>query len=220
MNNLKKMKKTQVKILTNATSLFNKKGVGNVRLQDIAKKSGISAGNLSYHYKTKKDLMEAVLAFMSANFSDSKNTNLVLLENNDYKGLIKNYLGFQISHRFFYRDILEIINLVPSAKIVFENQIKQVINFSKNGIDLAVGNGIMISEPYEGHYELFAKNNWAIMQGWLIERDVLGEKKVNINQVILAVLESHYPYFTKKGKELFEGLKKQLPRLIEQKKVF
>ena len=209
------MKKTPIKILTNATSLFNHKGVGNIRLQDIAKKSGISAGNLSYHYKTKKDLLEAVLAFMSANFLESKSTNLVFLEKHDYTGLIKNYLGFQIRHRFFYRDILEIINLVPNAKTVFQKQIKHVINFSKNGIDLAVEKGFMIPEPYEGHYELFAKNNWAIMQGWLIERDVLGKKKVNINQVIMAVLESHYPYFTKKGKRVFEGLKKDLPKLIE-----
>ena len=55
------MKKTPKKILENARALFNTKGVSNVRLQDIAKKSGISPGNLSYHYSTKKDLMSAVL---------------------------------------------------------------------------------------------------------------------------------------------------------------
>jgi len=209
------MKKTQVKILINATSLFNKKGISNVRLQDIAKKSGISAGNLSYHYKTKKDLMKAVLAFMSENLEESRSSNLAFLENNDYTALIKNYLGFQIRHRFFYRDILEVINLVPEAKTIFERQIQQVIDFSKNGTYLAVEKGIMIPEPYEGHYELFAKNGWAIMQGWLIERDVMGEKKVNINQVVMAILETHYPYFTEKGKVMFENLKKQLPELLE-----
>ena len=59
------MKKTQEKILKNAIKLFNKNGVGNVRLQDIAKKSGVSAGNLSYHYKLKKDLIKSVLDYMS-----------------------------------------------------------------------------------------------------------------------------------------------------------
>jgi len=40
------MKKTQEKILKNAIQLFNTKGVSNVRLQDIAKKAGISAEKL------------------------------------------------------------------------------------------------------------------------------------------------------------------------------
>ena len=58
------MKKTQKKIVNTAIDLFNKRGVGNVRLQDIAEQAEISQGNISYHYKTKKDLMEAVLSYM------------------------------------------------------------------------------------------------------------------------------------------------------------
>jgi len=92
------MKKTQEKILKNAIQLFNTKGVSNVRLQDIAKKAGISA--------------------------------------DDYAAVTRNYIGFQISHRFFYRDILEICSFVPTAKELFEKHIEQVINFIKNGIRL------------------------------------------------------------------------------------
>ena len=51
------MKKTQLKIVKTAIKLFNKGGVSNVRVQDIAVAAGISPGNLTYHYKTKKDLM-------------------------------------------------------------------------------------------------------------------------------------------------------------------
>ena len=62
------MKKTQENILINTIQLFNKNGVSNVRLQDIAKQAGISAGNLSYHYKLKKDLIEGVLTYMTQSF--------------------------------------------------------------------------------------------------------------------------------------------------------
>jgi len=51
------MKKTQHKIIKTAIQLFNKNGVANVRVQDIAVTASISPGNLTYHYKTKKDLM-------------------------------------------------------------------------------------------------------------------------------------------------------------------
>ena len=128
------MKKTQEKILNNAIRLFNRKGVSNVRLQDIAANAGISAGNLSYRYKTKKDLMEAVLEFMAIAFKAMSSKNMAFVEQDDYLSVVKNYLRFQIGHRFFYRDILEIISLVPEAKTMFEKQMQQVLSFTKNGM--------------------------------------------------------------------------------------
>lgn len=210
------MKKTQEKILTNAVRLFNRMGVSNVRLQDIAGQAGISAGNLSYHYKTKKDLMQAVLDFMKENFKAMSSLNMAFLEKNDYLSVTKNYLGSQIRHRFFYRDILEIINLVPDAKDIYEDQMKQVLNFTKNGMFLAVGKGIFHPEPHKGHYDFFAKNIWAILNSWLIEREVLGEETVSMQQVMLAVWEFHFPYFTEKGKEIFAEVKSQLPKMVEE----
>mgnify|MGYP001945006752 CR=1 FL=1 len=74
------MKKTQKKILMSAIQLFNKRGVGNVRLQDTAKKAGISAGNLYYHYKSKRDLMEAVLKYMTKELKKTRSANMAFLE--------------------------------------------------------------------------------------------------------------------------------------------
>lgn len=211
-----KVKKTQEKILKNAIQLFNKNGVSNVRLQDIAGKVGISAGNLSYHYKLKKDLIEGVLTYMTQSFQEMKSQNVDFLEKNNYTAVINNYLGFQFKHRFFYRDILEIYSFVPTAKNLFENQMQQVLNFTMNGMYLAVGKGLIIPEPHEGHYHFFAKNAWAILNSWLVEREILGEEKVSMEKVILAIWEYHYPYFTEKGKSLFLELKGELPQLLER----
>jgi len=208
------LKKTQEKILKNAIQLFNENGVGNVRLQDIAKKAGISAGNLSYHYKLKKDLIEGVLAYMTESFKKMSSQNMGHIEQNDYTTVTKNYIGFQISHRFFYRDILEINSFTPQAKELFEKQMEQVINFAKNGMYLAIGKGFIKPEPHEGHYHFFAKNAWAILNSWLVEREILGEEKVSMHQVMLAIWEFHYPYFTEKGQKEFVRLKKELPALI------
>lgn len=209
------MKKTAERILLNALNLFNRMGVSNVRLQDIAAHAGISAGNLSYHYKTKKELMEAVLEFMKERFKCMGNQNMTFLERNDYFFLIKNYLSFQIGHRFFYRDILEINKLVPQAKDIYESQMRQIMNFSKNGTYLAVGKGILISEPHPGHYDFFIRNVWAILNSWLIEREILGEEKVSLEEIMMALLECHFPYFTEKGKEVYVEWKNQLPQLIQ-----
>tara|TARA_B100000497_G_C7662833_1_gene399344 strand:+ start:868 stop:1518 length:651 start_codon:yes stop_codon:yes gene_type:complete len=210
------MKKTQLKILNNATALFNRKGVSNVRLQDIAQKCGISAGNLSYHYKTKKDLMEGVLQLMTDNRSKMSAANMEYVENNDYTKVSTNYIRFQVEHRFFQRDLLEIIKLVPEAAALFEKHMNQVISFTKNGIYLAAGKGIIIPEPHENHFYYFAKNIWGILNSWLIEREVLGEENVSMESILIAIWEFHYPYFTEKGLEVYEELRKNLPSMIKE----
>ena len=93
------MKKTQENILIYAIHFFNKKGVGNVRLQEIAKKVDISTGNLAYYYPQKKDLIEGVLAYMTTAWKENSSQNMAYIERNDYVATI------QIRHRFFYRDI-------------------------------------------------------------------------------------------------------------------
>jgi len=209
------MKKTQLKILNNATVLFNRKGVSNVRLQDIAKKCGISAGNLSYHYKTKKDLMEGVLQMMQASFKAMSTANKEHIENEDYLIISKSYISFQIQHRFFHRDLLEIIKLLPEAKDLFQNQMEQVVNFTQNGLGLAIEKGLIIKEPHDDHYFYFAKNIWGILNSWLVEREVLGEAKVSIKSILIAIWEFHYPYFTEKGRVVYQELRNNLPELIK-----
>jgi len=209
------VKKTQEKILKNAIQLFNKNGVGNVRLQDIAKKAGISAGNLSYHYKLKKDLIGGVLEYMIESSKKMSSYNMAHVEKNDYISVVKNYISFQINHRFFYRDILEINSLAPQAKDIYKKQIDQVINFTKNSMYLAIGKGIVKPEPHEGHYHFFAKNIWAILNSWLAEREILGEENVSMHKIMLAIWEFHYPYFTEKGQKLFAEIKGQIPALIQ-----
>lgn len=210
------MKKTQENILINAIKLFNKKGVSNVRLQDIAKKAGISAGNLSYHYKLKRDLVEGVLEYMTQSFKKMSSQSMAYIEKNDYIAVVKDYLTFQINHRFFYRDILEINKFVPEAKNVYERQMNQVVNFTKNGMYLAIGKGLVKPESHEGAYHFFAKNAWAILNSWLIEREILGDKKVSMHEVMLANWEFHFPYLTEKGQAAFLELRKELPEMIRE----
>lgn len=207
--------KTKDKIISNAIKLFNTQGVSNVRLQDIAKESNISAGNLNYHYHLKRDLIIAVLAYMSQSFRDMKVNNVKRLEQGDYTAVIKSFLNFQIKHRFFYRDILEISRFTDDAAALFEYQMNEVLNFTRTGMQLAVEKGLIQPEPHEGHYTYFAKSLWAILSSWLVEREILGNHKVNIDKVMTAIWECHYPYLTDVGQELYLTMKNELTDMIE-----
>lgn len=202
--------------MESARVLFNTKGVNNVRLQDIAKQTGISSGNLSYHYSTKKDLMSAVLVMLQEASVEMRAINMHSLETEDYLGVVKNYLRFQIGHRFFYRDILDIVNLVPEGKEVYEQLMYQVISFTKNGFYLAVGKGLLKPEPHDGSFHFFAKNVWGILNSWLIEREVLGAKKIGMDEIMVAIWEYHYPLLTEKGLVQYDKVKKQIPKLVKK----
>lgn len=53
--------KTRDRILTAALALFNESGEAGVSLAQIAAELGISEGNLWYHFRTKRDLVGALL---------------------------------------------------------------------------------------------------------------------------------------------------------------
>lgn len=52
---------TKQDILTCARQLFEARGYNGVSMRDIAGELGISVGNLTYHFKKKEDLIEAIL---------------------------------------------------------------------------------------------------------------------------------------------------------------
>ena len=103
------MSSTRKKIIESSILLFNSKGLANVRLQDIAEYNKISPGNLTYHFKTKKDLMDYIIYVMIRKLVEIEAKQKKLLNTNfDLYQIFKNHLYFLISYRFFFRDILEI----------------------------------------------------------------------------------------------------------------
>ena len=53
-------KDVKTDILETARKLFNEQGYNGVSMRDIAGALGISVGNLTYYFKRKEDLLEAV----------------------------------------------------------------------------------------------------------------------------------------------------------------
>ena len=188
------MSSTRIKIVESSILLFNNKGLANVRLQDIAEYNKISPGNLTYHFKTKRDLMDYIIYYMIRKMVESETEQKKLLENLSLYEIFKNHLIFLISYRFFFRDILEIINIVPSAKSVFRD--------------------FMLKESYKGQYSSFAKNSWAIVNSSLTKWEVLDNAKSKYSNTIKEIIEFHYPYLTKKGKERYREREKVLSKQI------
>ena len=209
------MTSTKSRIIKTAIDQFNQYGVANVRVHGIAEKMNISPGNLTYHYKTKSQLMYAIHEYMvnalgelmggKENFNDAEDVILV----------IRDYLQFQIQYRFFYRDVLEILQLCPDLKSSYQSLIQAVIHFNKSVVLFSIERGFAIAEPYKGHYDILVKNNWAVLYAWLTEREVLGDKAISIADGIKAVFHLYFPYLTEKGKVFYFKMIQELPKWVK-----
>ncbi len=100
--------KTKERILNTARALFNKHGFKNVTLRAVAQELSISYGNVTYHFKTKCQLISSLYEDMLLETSEIlKSINY----NNLFKGILEApKISFSISmkYSFFYVDFVEI----------------------------------------------------------------------------------------------------------------
>jgi len=207
---------TRIKIVESSILLFNKKGLANVRLQDIAEYNNISPGNLTYHFKTKKDLMDYIIYYMIRKLVEIEATQRESLKQMSLYNILKNNLVFLFNYRFFFRDILEIINLVPNAKSVFKDVNKINEKFSIEYINISIKNGYMKKEVFDDQYKTFAKNNWAIVSSSLTTWEVLDDSKNKYRKIFDEIMGHFYPYLTKKGVDRYNKKKKEISKKIDE----
>lgn len=99
---------TKERIKQKATDLFNQKGVKNVTLREVAAVLEKSYGNVTYHYKTKNDLILEL-------FEDMTIETTEIMKSFQFQNLLHGILDapqktFDISMKyvFFYVDYVEI----------------------------------------------------------------------------------------------------------------
>jgi len=207
---------TRIKIVETSILLFNNKGLANVRLQDIAEYNNISPGNLTYHFKTKKDLMEYIIYYMIRKLVKIETTQRESLKHMSLYKILRNNIIFLFNYRFFFRDILEIINLVPNAKSIYKDVIIINEKFTIEYINISIKNGYMKKEAFVGQYKTFAKNNWAIISSSLTTWEVLDDFKNKYHKILDEIMGHFFPYLTKKGLDRYKTKQKELSKKIDQ----
>ncbi|NVK52263.1 MAG: TetR/AcrR family transcriptional regulator [Flavobacteriaceae bacterium] len=197
--------KTKDKIKTKAIELFNSKGFKNVTLREVAKELDISYGNVTYHFKTKKEVIELLYEDMLA---ETKQILQTFDMSNLFKGVLEApKLTFQIAMKylFFYVDYVE----------VKRSYIKLAIRIEKDNEERKFGyllllnqlqkKGVLRGELTQSDLDYLMNLSGAMRTFFFINlhpdnfNDVDLEKKyVNyVNQLV-------YPYLTQKGIEKYK----------------
>ena len=141
-------KNTRQNILDTARDLFNNRGFNAVSLQEIADAVGISKGNLTYHFKRKEDLMEALLL---ENQKKELPASIRTLEDLDTLFLTMQQVVGQHSYYF-----LNYAQLSQSSEIIAGMQKKNVStirNLLLEGLRNLQETGFLRKEEFSGEYD-------------------------------------------------------------------
>jgi len=121
------MKKTQ--ILSESKKQFNELGVANVTIRMVAKSIKMSSGNLNYHFKKRKDILEGLFEEIQAFENDF--IEAVSDENisvGRYKKVSLIYMEKMADYRFAWLDHVQLAResdkIKKLQKALFKNRIK------------------------------------------------------------------------------------------------
>jgi AcrR family transcriptional regulator len=161
------MKPTKQYIAEKALTLFNEKGMANVRLQHIADSAFVSIGHLAYHFKNK----EAIITTLYKKLK--KGQELILTEFRvlplfeDIDLFLDNVFQLQQQYRFFYLDTLDVLRAFPEIA----EKHRQLLNFQRQQmhfmIEFNFSRGAFTSPKYDEQYTDIANSFCIMMDTWM-----------------------------------------------------
>ena len=197
--------KTREKILLQALDLFNQKGVDQVSVLEISQTMGISYGNLTYHFKKKDDLVQALYVQMQHEL-DAAINHLVqrIFEETYYLKLVNELLQVTWKYRFLYLSINSLMNQYP-----FIREGEKSYSATRNKI-LNRGKKYLIDEGYlkpesDNHYELLIRNLNMILYAWIVDAELFhdGEVATKIEDYAALFYGIALTNVTEKGRTLY-----------------
>jgi AcrR family transcriptional regulator len=200
------MSDTKERIINTAVDLFNEKGFVSVTMRDLANKLAMSLGNLTYHFKKKEAIMEAI----HDRINEERNVMLESVQMipsilNIHQQLVP-LLQLYERYRFLQQDILEVTRAYPLIAQAMQEHIKSQIKYIKAIIDYSVGSGNMQPEARLGQYQQLAETVWMIITFWLTQRELRDQKGNLYNQARSAIWNLTIPLLTEKGMANFNKI--------------
>lgn len=191
---------TKDKIIDLAIQQFNEKGFGAVSLQELAQSLNMSRGNLTYHFKTKALLLEAIADRMWSQLEKERSRSIQFPSFENLHNQVQMYYHFQRIYAFIFLDT-HVLNH-PTIKQRFRELTSQTIQDNVTKLAFAVQVGNLKPEPAPGVYHNIALVTWMLTFYWLSQQIIRGEQTVEDGEKMIWSLL--LPHFTDKGLEAFK----------------
>lgn len=192
------MSVTKNKILQSSIELFNKHGIDAVRLQQIAEDSGISVGNLAYHFKNKEAIEESIYNELFAEFRAALGQYSLSNEMKSFDYQIESYYIFFRKYQFYIADFIKTDKNPNEFDQLWQEYISKMYLQIKSRISLFIKNENFISEPLPGIYAQLIENIWLNLIFYFQKYKMKGVEE-NLFLYKSSIWSQIKPYFSEPG---------------------
>lgn len=189
---------TRQAILNVSKQLFSERGYNGVSMRDIAEALGISKGNLTYHFKKKEDIVDALLL-------ESPNARpYELLEN--FRQLDDFFLDIETVVRenaFYFWHHAQLAQVSPKVRTLQNDAFNENSRILSDAIRKFTQEGLIAAESYPGEHRRMVDTLIALSVYWIPFCDLKGTGNKEFRVQAWSTL---YPLLTSKGKKAFAEL--------------
>lgn len=193
---------TKQKILDASLLLFNENGINNVRLQQIADETGISVGNLAYHYNNKEAITESLIANVITELQELLKQYGKYESLNDMDFFFKEFYRLCTQYRFFNFDILEIKRNFPASYESLQPLFNKVKLQLERRFELLIQQKLL---QKDANIKYIAANTWLFMFFIPAEGQLNGKSTTSENIYRRRLWDYLILHFTAKGNTEFNS---------------
>lgn len=196
---------TKQRILHSAERLFFSQGIANVRLQQIADETGISVGNLAYHFRNKETIVLAVYDKMFEEFSSILSLYLQSPDLGDFDRLFSSCHSFFNSHAYYLNNVWEINRSYSDVRKRWEQVNLKMIAQLRKRLEFNIGRGVLQPPGKDLSLDDLAQNLWLTITFWIPQQLLLGRKS-GLASYRKALWSQLIPHLTRQGEKEFSTL--------------
>ncbi|MEM7119067.1 MAG: TetR/AcrR family transcriptional regulator [Chloroflexota bacterium] len=192
--------KRREQILATALLLFNEQGAGKVTTNHIAKAMKISPGNLYYYFRSKEEIIAAIVEQMVVAWNPMYDVEERPFHLNELRALLRHNFQLIWQYRFFYREVPTLLGRDPELKVRYlairDQRLNQQIAFARA---LAEANDIGLPQDDQDLRNLFTVA-WLISDTWLAFQELEADwDEANLNahieKGVELIMSLYRPYF-------------------------
>lgn len=188
-------KNIKVEILAVARSLFNEYGYNEVSMRTIADVLNISVGNLTYHFKKKEELVEAVVVEFHKNYKKRLPSSSISGLNDFFIRMLSNHN----ENEYYFRHYTQLAQTCPKVYEIQLSVMKDMYELLLETFQMLQEKGLMKQE------ELLNQYSYTIQAIIMISTHgksnfVIEEQEINRLHYFWAII---FPLLTEKGKEQY-----------------
>lgn len=192
----KASQQTKNNILQKAIELFNESGAASISMNALAESLGISAGNLQYHYRSKDEIIRAILEDMFKQFDVIYEQIKEPFTLDTLRQIMRINFDLVWKYRFFYREFAALLRNDKTLSNRFRAIQEQRVTEQEMLIKRLASSGGVRSALSSDELHKVVLIGWVLVHTWLSYVESTGRKidDAALNEAVEILVQHYKPY--------------------------